>query len=619
VSAEPQPTGSAHVIDPDHFHALASGAGDQRVIAELWRSERSWRLTSLLGLVNICINHGDATGPLAPVDEAWDLLVSAFRTRPEVAEDVLALPQVGIWAAHTHGRLVGTVDDPEPLWVDVGYLHSLAAAIAVRVGIPFELDVPVREGIAVLPSIGSARFGPDTTLARVRATDGGAVVVAEDVTVPVGAADDGWRPTVTVTVDRHGVQLRVELLDCDVYRDLRGPSKPRAVDAAEVARWRQLLADAWGILAREQPDRAGAIAQGLRTLAPVPAKPRFRQLSASGSEAFGGVLLSVPDDAAQLAATLVHESQHHKLHALTHLLTLTADDPSVRYYAPWRDDPRPASGLLHGVYAFAGVTSFWRSHRQHAPPSESPMANVEFSLWRRQTHLVLRMLAGSRRLTGHGERFVETLAAEVESYLDDAVPPGERAVADIIADDHWAMWRSHNLRLPAPIAAGLVAAWLQGREPVVPPAEGGPDAPRAIPEPDRIWFDGRSVLARYRLGAPAEFARLRASPDLIDGRVAGATAADVAFVAGDLETAAAGYLGALTHDPTNVCDWVGLGLTRRDPDDPVARALLGRPELVLTVARRVPGVDPVALARWIGRALTAEDVRPAGPAGWSLT
>ena len=171
MPSDQRPTGSAHIIDPGHFNALASGAGDPRAIAELWRSERSWRLAALLSVVNTCARRDDVTGPLAPIDEAWDLLVTAFRARPEVTEDVLARPQVGIWAAHTLRRLGGKVGGPEPLWADVGYLHALIAAIAVRAGVQFELDVPVRAGTAVLPTVGSARFAPDTTVARVRAAD----------------------------------------------------------------------------------------------------------------------------------------------------------------------------------------------------------------------------------------------------------------------------------------------------------------------------------------------------------------------------------------------------------------------------------------------------------------
>jgi hypothetical protein len=39
-------------------------------------------------------------------------------------------------------------------------------------------------------------------------------------------------------------------------------------------------------------------------------------------------------------------------------------DDGHRYYVPWRDDPRPISGLLQGAYAYLGVTGFWRTRRQ---------------------------------------------------------------------------------------------------------------------------------------------------------------------------------------------------------------------------------------------------------------
>ena len=37
---------------------------------------------------------------------------------------------------------------------DFGYLAAVAAAAAVRLGIPFELDVPVRDGRVPLPGLG---------------------------------------------------------------------------------------------------------------------------------------------------------------------------------------------------------------------------------------------------------------------------------------------------------------------------------------------------------------------------------------------------------------------------------------------------------------------------------
>jgi uncharacterized protein len=73
--------------------------------------------------------------------------------------------------------------------------------------------------------------------------------------------------------------------------------------------------------------------------------------------------MSAPPDPIIGTVTLTHEIQHVKLGALLDLVTLTLPDDGRRYYAPWRDDPRPLGGLLHGVYAYLGVTEFWRRQR----------------------------------------------------------------------------------------------------------------------------------------------------------------------------------------------------------------------------------------------------------------
>ncbi|WP_320068908.1 HEXXH motif domain-containing protein [Micromonospora sp. RTGN7] len=609
-------------IEHEHFHALATGAGDERVIAALRRSERSWRLIVLRALLDACVNRPDAVGPLAPVTDAWQLLVQAHDVGPDVTEDVLARPQVGIWAAHTLRRLRNDSDPRVPLWLDVGYLHALAAASAVRVGLSFDLDVPVRQGAVVLPTVGSASVPPDVRVVRVRAGDGQVDLVTGARTVRCVAGDPDWHEPIIIEVHADAVGLRVELLDRDVYRDLRGPSSPQPLSAAEIARWRACLAQAWELLVREQRSRALAIAGSLRTLAPLPLRERFRQLSASGAEAFGGVLLSEPDDAVELAVTLVHESQHHKLGALSHLITLCEGGGSIRYYAPWRDDPRPFAGVLQGAYAFVGITQFWRVYRHHAPPGERAAADFEFALWRRQTLGVLRVMAAAGRLTGHGQGFVETLHAELEACQDDSVPAAALGAAHAVALDHRAMWRGHNVRLDPADREALAAAW-ERRDPaaeVILAVGGG----KVLAEPSAGLLDARAVLRRYLLTDPDAFGRLCAAPDEVGDRVAGATPTDLALVAGDLERARAGYLGKLRQDPSRVHCWVGLGLTQVDrPAEPATRALLGRPELVLAVVhglrsrgRTTVVPDPLELASWVGCGIPAGEFDGFDSAGW---
>jgi HEXXH motif-containing protein len=610
-------------LEPEHFHALATGAGDERTIAALWRSERSWRLIVLRAVLEGCATRPDAAGPLAPVADAWQLLVQAHGAGPDVTEDVLAQPQVGVWAAHTLRRLHDDSDLSVPLWLDVGYLHALAAASAVRAGLSFELDIPARQGAAVLPTMGSASVPSDVPVVRVRARDGQVDLVTGARTVRCVSGDPDWHEPVIVEVGADGVGLRVELVDRDVYRDLRGPSSPQPLSTPEIARWRASLAQAWELLVSEQGSRALAIAGSLRTLAPLPRRERFRQLSASGAEAFGGVLLSEPDDAAQLAVTLVHESQHHKLGALSHLLTLCEASGHRRYYAPWRDDPRPLAGVLQGAYAFTGITQFWRMHRHQAlPPADRAAADFEFALWRRQTLDVLRVIAASGRLTGHGQRFVETLQAELEACQNDLVPAAAVGAAHAVGRDHQAMWRGHNLRLDSADRDALAAAW-ERRDPAAEAvrAVGGG---KVLAEPPAGLLDARAVLRRYLLLDPDAFGRLCAAPDEVGAKVGGAAPADLALVAGGLERAHVGYLRELRQDPSSVHGWVGLGLTQVDrPADPATRALLGRPELVLAVvhglrsrgsATVVP--DPLELASWVGSGLPDREFDTFDPAGW---
>ncbi|WIM99320.1 HEXXH motif domain-containing protein [Actinoplanes oblitus] len=592
---------SRHRFDPRHFAILAAGGGDGQVVSRFWASERSWRLTVLLTLVEACSGRPGVTGPLPPLDTALDLLSQAYRADPSAGEDVLSQPQVGVWAAYTLRRAgePGTA----PLWTDLGYLHALAVACAVRAGVPFELAVPIRHGVAMVPTVGAASFPAGSGHAR--AYSDGKVLTLDDGTVTVHAAagDPGWHDPVRIDLSAGGLDLSVALVDRDAYRDLRRPSAPRPLTPAEIRRWRALLGDAWRLLTREQPERAAGIAASLRSLAPVPRQAPYRQLSASGAEAFGGVLLSEPDDATQLAVTLVHEAQHHKLGALLHLFTLAEPDPALRYYAPWRDDPRPLDGLLQGLYAFVGITDFWRVHRHHAPPAEAALAHFEFALWRRQALGAARVLTGSGHLTEHGRRFVGGLHDRLAAWQDEPVPPELEETAGAMALDHHAGWRAAGIRVDPSAGAALAAAFRRGDP---PPAPVLAEADRRVVRlPEVRWLDGRAVLVRHRLTGR------------VPGQVAGTTPADADLVAGRLPEARAGYLGDLARDPADPHAWIGLGLTLDRRADPAARALLGRPELLVAMAGAGPVPDPLAVARWLGDALPAGLGDPR-PAGWTL-
>jgi uncharacterized protein len=141
----------------------------------------------------------------------------------------------------------------------------------------------------------------------------------------------------------------------------------------------------------------------------------------------------------------VHEAQHLKLSALLDLVTLTRQDDGRRYYAPWRTDPRPASGLLQGAYAFLGVCGFWRHQRQMAADAAiRQRADAEFARWRAGAARVTKTLLSSGQLTPAGRDFVQEMTGVLEPWLREPVPHDALAIAKRETQEHLARWQAAN-------------------------------------------------------------------------------------------------------------------------------------------------------------------------------
>jgi hypothetical protein len=320
---------------------------------------------------------------------------------------------------------------------------------------------------------------------------------------------------------------------------------------------------------------------------------------------------SYPDDAAQLAATLVHEVQHIKLGGLIHLgpLTVPAPDPQVPeelFYAPWRDDPRPLDGLLQGIYAFLGVTRFWRAHRHAADPAYAPLAHFEFALWRGQVWSTLNRVRGHERLTSLGQRVVDCLSERCAQWLTDEVPAAPLRLAEDAAHDHLARWRAHHLRPSAAAVEDAVQAWQ--RDAPQPPAALADD-PVLAPDTEVRFLDSAAVLTRHRLSEPeGSWRHTAAGYGAEAGGVGGADSADVLLACGDLAGARAAFAARLAGKGAPAAAWVGLG--RALADDPAhmaaSRLLLGFPERARAVQDALEsatgrGADPIGLATWLAR------------------
>lgn len=604
-----------HRLSAPSVLALARGEGGGAAVAELLTAERSRRLLLLRAFADGLAGGGPpqpaGTDALSHRD-AWSLLGRAQQQSAQAFEDVLMCPHTGMWLSVALRRLRGaTTYEEAPLWVAVGHLSALAAAAATRAGLDFSLTVPVRRGRVPLPTLGCAVLGDAAEpwgTARVEARDGRLRMSGGRDTVTAGPEwsrdAPGWHAVRRLRLDGTGPGKFLALDELDPYRTFPHPSPPRLLSAADARLWQDLLTDAWEILLRDEPESAEAMDVGLLSLAPTPARERYRPHSVTAGDAFGGVMASRPDDAAQLAATLVHEFQHTKLGGLIHLGPLS--EPPARqgageeqreelFYAPWRDDPRPLSGLLQGIYAFAGVARFWCAHRHAADAAHAPMAHFEFALWRAQVSSTVRLVHRHEHLTPLGLRLLGALRGRCEQWMAEPVPTAELAMADEAAADHRARWRAHHLRPPAAAVEETVRAWLRGdaRPPAALAAR-----PELVPDAESRYLDTAAVLARYRLGAPA------ADPSDIEG----VRAADLLLARGDLDGARDAFVARLTGKEAAFAAWAGLGraLSGADEHHDASRLLRHRPERARAVQSALEvatgqSADPVELAAWLGR------------------
>jgi hypothetical protein len=346
----------------------------------------------------------------------------------------------------------------------------------------------------------------------------------------------------------------------------------------------------------------------LKTLVPLPEMPRFRIASASYTEAFGSALVSLPHDTVELAVTLVHELRHSLLNALCHQVRLVdrpAGEDDVLLYAPWRTDPRPPMGVLHGAYSFAGVAEFWREERYALSGGRADLAHFEYAVWRDAVAKALESLRVQSTLTVWGRRFVQRLAEQTSPWTREPVPEHPLALARAEAADLWATWRTRHLR-PDPAATRRLAdQWLNGDAP------GEAVAPlsrlRSDPRPGPV--EPRGELRRLLL-ADGEIrpARLRADTAAASAdRHPALLTADVDLVSREYARAVRGYRAVIAGDPAAPAAWVGLGLALSPPGkDTAAPALRHRPEAVRAVylrarARTDRALDPVELSHWIER------------------
>jgi HEXXH motif-containing protein len=566
------------------FDALAAGGGDLAAVRFLHEAQQS-KHTMLLHAV--ASTSADTAAFLAD----HDLIARLQASSPDAVTWLFGLPQFGGWVYDSLTRL------DQGFKPDVGYLACLTAAVAVRAGAAVAIEVPVRAGRLVLPGLGWLSLESDPGWIRL-VCDGekvtaGRLAMARRTLVP----DDGsgpagpWQGTPVIRAAADGLTWDVQLETGDVYLDRYTLPMSADLPELEIDRWRRRIQSAWAVLVRQHRVAAESIAAGVPVIVPLRTQLESDLVSATTPAAFGAVATSWPPDPVTLAETLVHEFQHVKLGALMDMVRLT-EPGGPKVYAPWRRDPRPAAGLLQGVYAHLGIARFWAAERNaEIEPDALLRAQAQFARWQPTIDVATRTLIDTDCLTPAGLRFAHRLRAAGQRLESERVPGPAREIADEVALDHKLTWQLQHLAFD-PTEIGQFAKAYEHGDPRPPATQ----LASVIRENTReVGSTVRSRLLSLRYLAPARYRELCAN-----GRLQ-LSQADVMLFTGEPDAAIRLYRDQIRDSAVPRPEaWIGLALAvHRLPQAPLREPFATSLPVMFDVHSRLSeACDPIDLAGW---------------------
>lgn len=418
-----------HVVADRNLSQLASGFGDAATVTELADLQASIA-RRLLAAAADRLAMSDS-----PARVAWNVLTELDHTHPKTLADVVAHPYFRTWAVRV---VSGDIRDE-----DAHYLSTLAMAAAVQAGAEHELTLHVPQAMVHLPTLGtlhiagSGSFVPMATTAIPGRVVVGTGAGRKAITLGDDSVPGLWDPIRTLR--SRGLVLRLD--DTDPERDCQGWPAAERLSAEDLERWRTYFDAAWELIVEDYPVYAPGLAAGLSTITPLRPAANGHEISATARQAPGAVAAALPAAPDLLALLLLHEFQHVKMGAALDAYDLYDESDHRRFYAPWRNDPRPFEGLLQGTYAHVAVADFWRTRRLRLRGTQAEAAEAHFARWRLHTAEAIEVLAESGSLTPLGDRFVEGMRATVTPWLSEPVSEAAAQAARRLSEQHLAAYR----------------------------------------------------------------------------------------------------------------------------------------------------------------------------------
>ncbi|WNI22479.1 HEXXH motif domain-containing protein [Streptomyces sp. ITFR-16] len=449
---------------------LGRTEGGPATLGLLARAQDTRRLVLLRAVLDAAAAAPASVCPPPLLDRLradWALLEAAEFADRAAVRTVLFHPLAGPWAQRLLGGLTGHRPAGPGLLDDLAHLTALAASAAIRAGEPCTVRLRPRGGLASLPTLGAVRAGPgpvEVTHAggevTIRPAEAPPLTVRAQPDTTLTSADPRWLPVLVLPGALPGAHP-VLLDDVDPYGTegdglpAHGLSATTPVDDPARKAWAQSWSGVEPLLRIGGGHRLAEAAVLLRCVVPLGTPPGSgdegtAHCSGTRREAFGAVLSSKPATSLYFAATLVHELQHTKLAALADLVPLHHEDAAPRHFAPWRPDPRPFDGLLHGTYSHLALADYWQRYALHARRvTHRDLAWAEHGRCREQVGAALPVLAGSTGLTREGRAVVNEMISVYHRLDDSPPPPGHLARAQAYVSTAKVIWQQRN-GLPRP-------------------------------------------------------------------------------------------------------------------------------------------------------------------------
>ncbi|MEA5417689.1 HEXXH motif-containing putative peptide modification protein [Spirulina sp. CCNP1310] len=215
-----------------------------------------------------------------------------------------------------------------------------------------------------------------------------------------------------------------------------------------IAKWLLSLEEAWFWIDSCSNFLASEMLIGIQSLSPIYSHATDVHKSQTFREIPGLLVLSWMSDTSVIVESLVHEYHHHKLNALLNLDPIIIGGSTEEiHYSPWRDDPRPLTGILQAIYVFQAVLEFWYNFLNKDIPvlKKKHLKKIVYAT-KKQLKTAIKILKNDAEFSEIGQALIQAIEENINKF-DSEIPKKEQYSINSKLKEHRKKWESENSHL----------------------------------------------------------------------------------------------------------------------------------------------------------------------------